>query len=145
MNTELDYMLKHRIIEWSESAWASLCVLVEKEDRTMRFCTDYRKINAVTKADCYPIPRIEDCIDRIGRARFITKCDLLKGYWVIPLTEKAKEISAFVVPDGPFQYKVMPFGMRNLQVTFTRMVNKCLEGLTGVDAYVDDIVVYSKT
>ena len=96
MNTELDYMLKQGIIERSESAWASLCVLVEKEDRTMRFCTDYRKINAITKADCYPIHRIEDCLDRKCWAKFITKCDLLKGYWAIPLTEKAKKISAFV-------------------------------------------------
>ena len=100
MKTELDYMLKHRIIEWSKSAWVSPCILVDKEDSTMRFCMDYRRINAVTKVDCYPIPRIEDCIDRIGWARFITKCDLTKGYWAIPLTGKAKEISAFVVPDG---------------------------------------------
>ena len=82
MNTELDYKLKHGIIERSESVWASPYVLVEKEDGTMRFCTDYQNINAVTKADCYPIRRIEDCIDRIGRAKIITKCDLILGYTV---------------------------------------------------------------
>ena len=128
-----------------ESAWTSPCVLVEKEDGTMRFCTDYRKINAVTKAASYPIPRIEDCIDRICRARFITKCDQLKGYWAIPLTEKAKEIPAFLVPNGAYQYKVMPFGMRNSQATFKRMVSKCLEGLSGVDANGDDIIEFSET
>ena len=60
---------------------------------------------------------MEDCIDKIGQAKFISKCDLLKGYWRVPLTERAREISAFVTPDGFYQYKVMPFGMKNSQAT----------------------------
>ncbi|KAJ8026619.1 hypothetical protein HOLleu_31507 [Holothuria leucospilota] len=69
----------------------------------------YREVNAVTRTDSYPIPRIDDCIDRIGKATYVSKFDLLKGYWEIPLTERARKISAFVTPDGLFQYKVMPF------------------------------------
>ena len=65
-----------------------------------RLCTDYRKVNTVTKTGTYPIPRIHDCIDKIGNARYVSKFDLLKGFWQVPLTERAKEISAFVTPDG---------------------------------------------
>lgn len=53
---------------------------VPNPDKTYRFCTDFRKVNSVTKADTFPIPRIDDCIDKIGSAKFVSKCDLLKGY-----------------------------------------------------------------
>ena len=88
---------------------------------------------------------MEDCIDRIGNAKYITKCDLLKGYWCVPLTERAKEISAFVTPDGLYQYKVMPFGMKSSQAKFQRLMNICIQDLEGVEVYVDDIVIFSNT
>ncbi len=81
MDTEIQYMLENGIAEPSSSSWASPCLLVEKADKSPRFCTDYRKVNAVTKPDAYPLPRIEDCIDQVGAARFVSKFDLLKGYW----------------------------------------------------------------
>ena len=145
MQKEIAYMLEHDIIEPSESAWASPCVLVPKADGSLRFCTDYRRANDISKTDSYPIPRMDDCIDMIGSACYITKCDLLKGYWCVPLTERAKEVSAFVVSNGLYQYNVMPFGMKNSQATFQRMMNNCLGDLDGVGIYVDDIVVYNDT
>jgi len=77
---EVMYMLEYGIIEPSQSPWSSPCVLVPKADRTWRFCTDFRKVNSVTKSDCFPLPRIEDCIDCIGSSQFVSKFDLLKGY-----------------------------------------------------------------
>ena len=65
---ELDYMLENGIIERSLSPWSSPCVLVPKTDKTVRFCTNFRRVNAVTKTDSYPIPRISDLIDRVGDA-----------------------------------------------------------------------------
>ena len=62
-------------------------------------CTDYRKLNVVTKADSYPMPRIDDYIDKIGHSKYIAKFHLLKGFWHIPLTDRAKECSAFVTPN----------------------------------------------
>ena len=59
-------------------------------------------MNKCTKTDTFPIPRMNDCIDKIVQSKFVSKFDLLKGFWQIPLTEKAKEISAFVTPDGLF-------------------------------------------
>ena len=79
-----------------------------------------------TKTDSHPIPRMDDYIDKTGKAKYITKCDLLKGYWCVPLTERATEISAFVTPDGIYLYCVNPFGMKNCQATFQRMTNQCL-------------------
>jgi len=142
LRKEVEYMLAHDIIEPSESAWSSPCLLVPKGDGTYRFCTDFHKVNSVTKSDSYPIPRVEDCIDYIGCSKYVTKFDLLKGYWQVPLSNRAKEISAFVTPDGFFQYKVMPFGMKNAPATFQRMLNKIIAGLEGCQGYIDDVIVY---
>ena len=114
-------MLKNNTIEPSCSVWSSPCVLVPKPDGTFCFCTDFRKLKEVTKADSYPLPWIEDCIDRVGKAKYIITLDLLKGYWQIPLTEQVKTLSAFVTPEGLYQYQVMPFGMGNASTTFLRL------------------------
>ena len=72
LQKEVEYMLENNIIKPSQSEWSSPCILVPKPDGTFRFCTDFRKLNAVTKADSYPFPRLDDCIDRIGKAKYVT-------------------------------------------------------------------------
>ena len=76
--------------------------MVPKPDGSteIRYWTTGR-VNAVSKTDSFPIPRLEDCIDRVGNSAFVSKIDLLKGYWQVPMTDRAKEISAFATPDGP--------------------------------------------
>ncbi|CAM4600561.1 unnamed protein product [Leuciscus chuanchicus] len=138
---EVEYLLEHGLAQASCSPWSSPCLLVPKSDGTARFCTDYRKVNALTVPDCFPLPRMEDCIDNIGSARYVSKLDLLKGYWQVPLTARASNISAFVTPDSFMQYSVMAFGMRNAPATFQRLVNLVLSGVP--NAYLDDLVVYS--
>ena len=81
----------------SQSSWASPCVLVPKPDCSIRYCTDSRKVNVLSKTDPFPIPKMQECMDGIGNAKHITKYNLLKGYWCEPLTEPAKEISTFVM------------------------------------------------
>ena len=127
--------MENDFIEPSKSEWSSPCILVPKPDGSFRLCTDYHKVNNCTKTDTFPISRIDDCIDKIGQSKFVSKFDLLKGFWQIPSTEKAKEISAFVTPGGLYKYKVMPFGMNNSPATFQRLVNKVISGLDGVGAY----------
>jgi len=95
-------MLMNDIIEPSQSNWSSPCLLVPKNDGT--YCTVSVWITArlmpLQNCNSYPIPRLEDCIDKIGCAQYVNKIDLLKGYWQLPLTPKAKEISAFMMPEG---------------------------------------------
>lgn len=140
LQKEVTFMLENNIAEPSFSPWSSPCLLVKKSDGLFRFCTDFRR---VTKPDSYPLPRMEDCVDRVGNAAFVTKIDLLKGYWQVPLSDRAKEISAFVTPDHFLHYTVMAFGLRNAPATFQRLVNRVIDGMHNIEAYLDDLVIYS--
>ena len=149
MAKEVDYMLKHDIIEPSLSSWSSPCILVAKPDGYNRFVTDFRRVNSVTKPDSFPIPRLLDCIDKICNAKYISVFDCLKGYcclkgyWQLPLTDCAREVSAFCTPHGLRQYKVAPFGMRNTGATFQRLINRVTGKLEKTEAYVDDVATWA--
>ena len=143
LDAEVKYMLDNCIAVPSFSSWASPCILVPKPDKTFRFCTDFRKLNAVTKPDSFPLPRMEDCVDQVGHAAFVSKFDLLKGYWQVPLYERARDLSAFITPNGLFSYNVMPFGLRNAPATFQRLMSRVLGDLEGCTVYLDDVVVVS--
>lgn len=143
MRDEVEFLLSNNLAELSKSEWASPCVLIPKPDGSWRMCTDYRRVNACTVGDSYPLPRIDDIIDSVGNAVFLTKIDMLRGYYQVPLTERAKRISAFVTPDGLYQYKVMPFGLKNAPSTYQRLTSEIVEGLEGVNCYIDDLIIYS--
>ncbi len=145
LESEVDYMLVNGLAVPSTSSWSSPCLLVSKPDGTFRPCTDFRKINAVTKPDSFPLPRMEDCVDQVGSARYVSKFDLLKGYWQVPLSVRAREICSFVTPSGLYSYTVMPFGLRNAPATFQRLMNKVVRGLEGCAVYLDYVVVFSDT
>ena len=100
LQDEVKYLLENDFIEPSQSNYSSPCILVPKSNGTYRMCTDYRKVNTVTKTDSFSIPRIDDCIDKVGNSKYVTKFDLLKGFWQVPLTDRAKEVSAFATPNG---------------------------------------------
>ena len=144
LREEVQYLLDNDFIEPSQSDWYSHCILVPKPDGTFRICTDYGKVNSVTKTDSFQVPRMDDCIDNIGQAKYVIKFDLLKRFWQIPLADRAKEISAFVTPDALYQYKVMPFGMKNSPATFKRLINMIITRLDNCKAYIDDAIIYSK-
>ena len=145
MQKEVEYLLDQGLAVPSNSPWASPCLLVPKEDGQRRFWTDYRRVNAVTVPDAYPLPRVDDLIDEVGQAKFITKIDLLNGYYQVPLTENAQQISAFITPFGLFHYLVAPFGMRNCPATFQRAMNNLTQGLEGVAVYIDDVLLFSNS
>ena len=140
LGEEIQYLLDNDFIEPSQIDWSSPCILVPNPDGTFCMCTDYRKVNSVPKTDIFPIPRIDDCIDNIGRAKYVTKFDLLKGF---PLTDRAKEVSAFVTPDSLYRYKVMRFGMENSPATFHQLINGLISELDGCKAYIDDAIIFS--
>ncbi|XP_076053569.1 uncharacterized protein LOC143032587 [Oratosquilla oratoria] len=145
VRAEVQRLQELGIVQPSHSPWASPVVLVPKPDGSMRLCVDYRRVNAVTEADGYPLPRIDDVIDDVGSARWVTKLDLLKGYYQVRLTERSRAISAFVTPEGLYEFSVLPFGLRNAPATFQRLMNRLTAGMDGVRCYLDDIVVFGDT
>ena len=140
---EIDKMLKLGAIQSSSSPWASPVVLVEKKNGDVFFCVDYRKVNQVAKFDAYPMPRVEDVLEGVGSAKYITTLDLARGYWQVPMAEEAKEITAFTTPFGLYEFT---FGLHTAPVTFQRMMTEVLkECQEFAQSYIDDVVVYSKT
>ncbi|XP_068204621.1 uncharacterized protein [Palaemon carinicauda] len=143
VQAEVNYMLDHDLIKPNSSPWSSPVVLVKKESDQHRLCFDYRRLNEVTKTDSHPLPRVEDCIDRIGSVKYLSKFDLLKGYWQVGLTPRAQEVSAFVTGDGLYECKVMPFVMKNAAATFQRLMNLVTSKVKGCVVHIDDVVIYS--
>ena len=148
---QLEAMQNEGVIQPSRSPWASPVVLVRKKDGTHRFCVDYRRLNSVTKADTYPLPRIDDLLDQLGLAKYFTTLDLAAGYWQIRVHQGSQEKTAFVTPQGLFEFRVMPFGLCNAPAVFQRLMQQVLQGLNPaegpdfVSVYLDDVLVFSQT
>lgn len=141
--SEVQKMKDLGVIEPADSPYCSNIVIVKKSDGTNRFCIDFRAINRYTVFDAEPIPDMEDIFVRLSNCKYITKIDLTKGYWQMPLVESAKKYTAFQTPLGLFQFRVLPFGMVCASASFSRMMRKLLEGLDCVENFIDDIIVYN--
>nr|XP_054594838.1 uncharacterized protein LOC129162695 [Nothobranchius furzeri] len=100
LRDEIEVMLKLGVIELSNSEWSNPVVLVIKKDGSIRFCIDFRRVNAQSDFDAYPLPRLDDLIECVGQAKYISTLDLCKGYWQVPLTDAAKPLTAFRTPQG---------------------------------------------
>ncbi|CAM5132671.1 unnamed protein product [Eretmochelys imbricata] len=118
MKEELHSMLALGVIEESFSNWKSPMVLVPKLDGSTHFCIDFRKVNAVSKFDAYSRPRVDELLNWLGKAEYITALDLTKGYWQIPLAPESREKTTFSTPFGLFQFRTMPFGLHGAPATF---------------------------
>ncbi len=138
-------MLRLGVIEPSRSPWSSPIVMVPKPDGTL-FCNDFRRLNEVSEFDGYLMPRVDELLDRLWRAWFISTLDLTKGYWQVPLTEQAKPKTAFSTPNGHWQYRVLPFGLHGAPATFQRMMDILLRPHQSyAAAYLDDVFVHSES
>ena len=112
-------MLGANIIRRSKSPWSFPIVVVDKKDRTKRFCVDFRQLNKVTKSNSWPLPLIDDLLDQLGDASYFTSLDLKSGYWQVLMSEEDREKTAFVCHRGLFEFNVMPFGLCNAPQIFS--------------------------
>ena len=140
----VDKMLEEGQIEHSVSAWSAPTILVSRKDGSTRFCVDYRRLNAHTKKDAFPLPRIDDSLNSLSGQAWFSTLDLASGYWQVRLSENAKPKTAFATHSGLFQFAVMPFGLCNAPATFEHLMSQVMRGLHWKRClvYIDDILVF---
>jgi hypothetical protein len=147
LRKEITKMEEQGLIRKSISPWAAPVVIVDKKGGDKRLCIDYRRLNATTKPDAYPLPRIDDLLESFRTAGWFTTLDLASGYWQVEMHQTDQEKTAFITDYGLYEFIVMPFGLRNAPGTFQRLMNHVLQDYLGlfVCVYLDDIIIYSKT
>ena len=146
-------MQEANVIQPSSSPRSSPIVLVKKKVGTLSFCfcVDYRRLNSVTKADTFPLPRMDDILDQLGNCKFFSTLDLKSGYWQIKVHPNSQEKAAFVAHQGLCEFRVMLFGLMNAPAVSQRLMQQVVMGLNpeaGPDyiaVYLDDILVFSRS
>ncbi|GBC21803.2 hypothetical protein GLOIN_2v1765994 [Rhizophagus irregularis DAOM 181602=DAOM 197198] len=126
---EVDEMLKLGKIRESRSPWSSPVTLAGKKSGNYRFCIDYRKLNKVTITDAYPLPRIDEQLERISSGKWFTSLDLASGFNQIEMAEEDIEKTAFICSAGLYEYNVMPFGLTNAPANHLKHIKLVLEKL----------------
>jgi hypothetical protein len=146
LQEEVIRMEQQGLIKKSASPWASPVVIVDKKGGDKRLCVDYRKLNAITKADVYPLPRIDDMLESFGNATWFSTLDLASGYWQVAMDTQDIEKTAFITPFGLYEFLVMLFGLAYAPGTFQRLMNRVLQDYLGkfVSVYLDDVIIYTK-
>ena len=145
LDQEIQYLLDNDFIEPSQSSWSSPCTLVPKPDSSYRMCTDYHKVNNLTKSDNFPIPQIDDCVDKIGNAKYVSKFDLLKGFWQIPLSKRCQR--DFSICHTTWIIPIQSDAIWNAKFPchLQRLINKIISQIDGCEGYIDDVIIYSDT
>jgi hypothetical protein len=147
VETQINEMLDDGIIEPSYGPWSSPIVLVKKKSGETRFYVDYRKLNAVTIPDCYPLPLIVDALDSLGGAKFFSTLDCQSEYWQIEVDPQDRVKTTFSSHYGNYHFTLLPFGVTNAPAFFQRTMDCILSGLTWKKCliYIDDVIVFGKT
>ncbi|XP_041973958.1 uncharacterized protein K02A2.6-like [Aricia agestis] len=141
---EFERMMEMGICKPSKSPWASPLHVVKKKDGTLRVCGDYRRLNAVTLPDRYPIPRIQDFTYKLHGKKLFSKLDLKMAYFWIPISKEDAEKTAIITPFGLFEFNCMTFGLRNASQTFQRFMHQILRGIDGCFSFVDDLLIFAE-
>ncbi|KRZ48054.1 Retrovirus-related Pol polyprotein from transposon 17.6 [Trichinella nativa] len=143
----LDEMLRRDVVEPSSSPWASIIVFLKKKDGSCRFCVDYQQLNNLTRKDAHPLLRIDDTLDALAGAQWFSILDPASGYWQAEVEQQNREKTAFTIPFGLYQFKVMLFELCIAPNTFQRLMESVLRGLVGTDClvYLYDVIVFGKT
>ena len=144
---EVEAQRKMGIIEPSSSPYSSTVLLVPKSDGSVRFCINYRPLNAITKRDGYLMPRVDDSLAALKGSNFFSSLDLSSAFWQIPMDEASKDLTTFATPDGVWRYNRMPFGLVNGPAVFSRFIDGVLSDLkwSVCLVYMDDVLVHTRT
>lgn len=134
-------LLDKKIIRESHSPFASPILLVKKKGGDDRLCIDYRSLNKLIEKDRYPLPLIEDQIDRLGNAKFFISIDMKNGFYQIPVALDSVKYTAFITPDGHYEFLKMPFGICNGPAVFQRAITKAVQHLKFLLTYIDDLLI----
>jgi hypothetical protein len=145
MQTQVADLLRHGLIQKSTSPFGAPILFVKKKTGEMRMCIDYKALNKVTVANRYPLPRIDDLLDKMQGATLFCTLDLLSAYHQIRLTDEDIPKTAFRTPTCLYEYKVMPFGLTNAPSVFMAAMNDILSEIGFVAVYLDDILIFSRT
>lgn len=122
-------------------------MVVQKKDQSIRLCVDYRQLNAKTRKDAFPLPRIEETLDALSGAKWFSTLDLASGYNQVLVQEQDREKTAFCTPFGLFEFNRMPFGLCNAPGTFQRLMERIFgdHSFHALLLYLDDVVIFSTT
>ncbi len=144
---EVETQRKMGIIEPSSSPYSSTVLLVPKSDGSVRFCINYRPLNAITKRDGYLMPRVDDSLAALKGSNYFSSLDLSSAFWQIPMDEASKDLTSFATPDGTWRYNRMPFGLMNGPAIFSRFIDGVLSDLkwTVCLVYMDDVLIHTRT
>ena len=116
-------MLDGGAIQPSQSPWCNAVILVWKKDGTLRFCIDFRYLNACTKKDSYPIPKCPETMESLVGARYFSTMDLKSGFWQVKVSEDSHQYTAFTVGSmGVYKFLHMPYGLCNVPATFQHLM-----------------------
>ncbi|GFT02342.1 retrovirus-related Pol polyprotein from transposon 297 [Trichonephila clavipes] len=146
VDVHIDELLELGLIEPVVSEIAHPLVCVHKKDGTFRLCIDFRSLNALTVPDAYPMQNMMELNFLVGKKKFITVLDMLKGYWSIPMEDSSKHLTAFRTHRGQYQWNVLPFVLRNAAATYQRAMSKVVQTISDFAcAYIDDLAIFSDT
>ena len=145
LKKDIDDMIKMGVIRESTSPYSSPVVVVKKKDNTNRVCVDYRKLNKLTVVDPELMPTAADLFRKLSQDKYFSRIDLSKGYWQINIPERDRHKTAFVTPDGLYEFLKMAFGMVNSAATLKHGMKKLIDDLDSVGYYWDDIIVHTPT
>jgi hypothetical protein len=147
IDEQVDKMLKSNVIEKANSPWSSNITLVIKKDKSLRFCIDFRAVNAITKVDSYPLPRIDSCLYTLEKAKYFSTIDLRSGYWQLEIDPESRDKTAFVTRRGVYRFQTLPYGLCNGTAAFQRLMDCVLSGLTWITClcYLDDVIVFGSS